>query len=176
MLNILSNTPTWVIILFFVMLYLGIKRCYTRTMNPARLILLPLIFLVLSLGHLFHLFRSVPMTLAYWLVGILAGVYLGRLHVGKKTVRVNKQKWLIEVPGDWTMLLLIMGIFVVEYMINYLQAVSSPIAQSALFPIVTIIITSLITGMTIGRNGTYFYLFLSAPHDETVLMKKGRRF
>lgn len=52
----MNHIPTWVIILFFVLLYLGIKRCYSRILSVKQLALIPVVFTVIGLRSAFQLF------------------------------------------------------------------------------------------------------------------------
>jgi len=150
--------PIWVFVLFFVMLFIGIKRCYKRRVKSPKLVVLPIIVFILSVRHLREVSHPVML---FWVIGILIGILLGYLHVRKKQIAMISDR-VIEIPGDWSMLILIMGIFFIEFTINYVKAVNPILSHTLIFSLSVIGLSGLITGMTLGRNGTYFYKFIQA--------------
>jgi len=157
--------PIWVIFLFLVVIYIGIKRCFTRRIKVKRLIILPALFFILSIHKLTLIFQTMPLTILAWTIGVLIGIGFGCLHVKNKIIYVDKENMLVEIPGDWTMLLLIISIFAIEFIIHYAEAVSPLLAQTMWFYLSTIFISGLIIGTVFGRNGSYFYKFLKVKNQ-----------
>ena len=115
----MSSVPTWVYILFIVLVYLGIKRCYTRVFHIKRLLIVPVIFIFISLRGAFGLFSFNEIFVLYLLVGCLVGLFIGHLQVRNKIIKADKSRQLIQTPGDITMLIMLLVIFGIEFFIHY---------------------------------------------------------
>ncbi|MDF2529902.1 MAG: hypothetical protein K0Q57_782, partial [Gammaproteobacteria bacterium] len=81
-------------------------------------------------------------------------------HKRNANLIIDRAKGLVTVPGDWSMLALIMLIFVVEFAINATEA-SGP-STTWWFGPLALSISGLITGMALGRNGIYLYRYFTA--------------
>lgn len=158
----MSNVPIWVYVLFFILLYLGIKSCYTRTVSLKRLIILPVIFIYLSLQGTNKLFHFSPTVILLLLIGGCLGFFIGSYYVRSRNVRADKQEHLIEIPGDITMLILVLCIFFIEFFIHYAVESHQSIAGFVAFRFCAVTLSGLITGITIGRNTTYFLKYIRA--------------
>ena len=66
---ILSGTPVWVWALFAYLLFRGITALRAREMTPARMLVLPVIFLVWALAGMFFELAAWPVALAAFVVG-----------------------------------------------------------------------------------------------------------
>lgn len=158
----MNHIPTWVFVLFFVLVYLGIKRCYTRTLSLERLALIPVIFVVISLRSAFQLFGISALSFIFLLVGGLIGFLMGYYLVRNSRVLADKEKRLIQVPGDISMLIMIITIFCIEFFIHYSIDAHWTIAASPLFKALAIILTGSVVGVSIGKNLTYFLKYRRA--------------
>jgi len=168
----LSSIPIWVYLLFFGLLYLGIRRCVTSTMKLSRLIILPAALLWLSLDGLWHSLHLTYHSIWIYVLAIIIGCGLGLLHVKKTQIRADKIQHLIEIPGDWTYLILIMAIFIINFAIHYVIAVSPSVTHAPLLVMSILFISGLVIGLTIGRNGCYLFKFMQAPHVPLTLPHK----
>lgn len=162
----MSSIPAWVYLLFIGLLYLGIKRGFTTTMKVKQLVILPIALLWLSLHGLLQSFPMTYHTIWSYILGIAIGCGLGFLHLKRIQIRADKKRGLIEIPGDWTYLGLIMAIFIIEFIIHYLMAVANSITHVPLFVIPILFISGLVVGITIGRNGCYLYKFINTSHAD----------
>lgn len=158
----MSNVPTWVYVVFFVLLYLGIKRCYTRVITVERIAIVPAVFILLSLRSTASLFHfSLVGFLLLFLGGIIGGL-LGHLHVRNRVIRADRQKHLIEIPGDISMLIMVMFIFVIEFFIHYAFDANWEIVKIDLFKNAAVILSGVVVGISVGRNITYFLKYQKA--------------
>lgn len=161
----LSHVPTWVFILFFVLLYLGIKRCYTRILSLGRLAIIPAVFVVIGLRNTLQLFGLTSSGILAWAVGVAIGVLLGYLLVKNSLIKADKSKRLIQIPGDITMLIMVMLIFFVEFFVHYAVADHWALADQLLFKPLAVMLSGLVAGVSIGKNSGYF---LKYRHAESV--------
>jgi hypothetical protein len=158
----MNHIPTWVFVLFFVLLYLGIKRCYTRTLSLERLALIPVIFIVIGLRSALQLFGVSVMGFILLLGGSLIGYLIGYYLVKNSRVLADKEKRLIQVPGDISMLIMVMTIFCIEFFIHYSIEAHWTIAHSPLFKALAMILTGSVVGVSMGKNVTYFLKYRQA--------------
>lgn len=160
----MASIPTWVYLLFIGLLYLGIKRGFASTVKVRRLLVIPILFLWLSLHSALKLFPINDLNVLSYIVGVIIGGGLGFLQLKSIQITADKQQGLLRIPGDWSFIILIMTIFIVEFSINYLAAIGSPVLHMPAFAITALLISGLIVGNTIGRNGCYLYKFINASH------------
>ncbi len=163
----MSHVPTWVYILFLALLYLGIKRCFTRTMPVDRLALAPLIFIFLSLRSNLSLFGVGLGIILSLILGALCGMLIGHLQVKNRTILADKTKKLIQIPGDISMLIMIMAIFFIEFFIHYAIDAHWQISANASVRILAIVLSGVVVGISVGRNLTYYWKFMHA-HSQSL--------
>lgn len=156
------NIPSWVFILFLILLYLGIKRCFTQIVSVKRLAIVPIAFVFMSLRSATHLFADDAMIWMYLTGGMVFGAFLGHFQVRNRYIRADKNKNLIEIPGDISMLILLMGIFAIEFFIHYSLEAHLEITSSDMFRIAAMAMSGLMVGISVGRNLTYFYKYTQA--------------
>lgn len=167
----MSHVPTWVYILFFILLYLGIKRCYTRVVTIERIAIVPAVFIFLSLRSTVSLFHFSLLGFLLLLLGGIIGSLLGHLHVRKRVVRADKQKHLIEIPGDISMLIMVMSIFAIEFFIHYAFDAHWAIAQIDVFKNAAVILSGIVVGISTGRSITYFLKYQQAESVDLIATK-----
>lgn len=158
----MNHVPTWVFVLFFVLLYLGIKRCYTRTLSLERLALIPAIFIVIGLRGALQLFGFSVIGFILLLAGGLIGFLIGHYLVKYSRVLADKEKRFIQVPGDISMLIMVMTIFCIEFFIHYSMEAHWVIAHPSLFKAFAMILTGSVIGISVGKNMTYFLKYCQA--------------
>jgi len=168
----MHQVPTWVFILFFVLVWLGYKRCFTRTIRLERLFLMPAIFVFMNLNGVISLFQFTAGVLILYLLGLAGGAVSGHFQVRNRIIRADRVKRLIEVPGDLAMLFLVIGIFIIEFFIHYAVEANWSISTNSAFPFIAIMASGLISGISVGRNSTYFYKFLNATSTALILEKE----
>ncbi len=165
----MGSIPVWVYILFVGLIYIGIKRCYTRVIAVERLVIIPLVFIIISLHGTLKLFQHDSIVWIYLLLGGFVGLLIGHFQVRYRVIQADKKNHLLRVPGDISMLVLLLIIFSIEFFIHYSIDANLPISNSHLFRIIAICLSGGIVGVSIGRNATYFYKYSKA--DSVTLRK-----
>jgi hypothetical protein len=155
----MNNVPTWVYMLFFLLLYIGIKRCYTRVISVNRIIVVPIVFIFLSIRNTITLFDFSWIGFFLLVFGGCAGALLGCFQAKNRVIRSDKVKRLIEIPGDISMLLMVMLVFFIEFIIHYAVDAHWMIAQYGAFKNVAVILSGIVVGISAGRSATYFYKY-----------------
>lgn len=165
------NIPIYVYILFVVLIYIGYKRCFYRVIKVQRLGLLPGIFIFLSMYTMYQLFYVNLLTLGFLGFGGVIGIALGFNYVEKVKVHADHLEKLIAIPGDWTNMLLILGIFAFEFFLHYAVEASLSISKTFLFEPIAVTILGLIAGMAVGRNVSYFLKYRKSLHESLNVTK-----
>lgn len=162
----MSHVPVWVYVVFFILLNLGIKRCYTRVSAIERIAIVPVAFILLSLHSTIAFFGFSITVISLWLLAGITGVFLGYLHVKNRIIRADKNKKLIEIPGDISMLIMLMSIFSIEFFIHYAFDARLAIIQVDAFKNIAIFLSGLIVGVSAGRNLNYLLKYNQASSVE----------
>lgn len=149
----MSHIPFYVYPLFAALLWLGVTRCFPRTIRVERLIITPVLIAALGIQGFSGLFPAAgALDLAASLLGLLAGLLAGYHHGRRWAVRVDKGARLITVPGDPMLLVIILATFFFEFVLHY--GVESGAAWAAGEPTrhIAAAIWGLFAGMSAGRN------------------------
>jgi hypothetical protein len=131
--EILKHTPSWVFVLFFVLLAMGYFQSKDRTVSRGRVSILPVAMIALSFYGVFSAFAIVPVGLVSWVVGVLAAVWLGVRIAAPRGVAFSIDTQLFSVPGSWLPLALMMAIFFTKYAVGIIQGRHLPIANEPVF-------------------------------------------
>lgn len=167
----MSHVPSWVYILFLILLYMGITGCFKRVVKLKRLILMPAVFVWFSADNLYKASTVSAYQIIFFVIGGLIGIFLGYLHVRKTVIRADKKQQLVELPGDWTILILIMVIFIVQFAIHYLLASDPSLEQNHFSMGLIMMISGATTGLVVGRNLAYLHKYNIALHEDLQLTK-----
>jgi len=162
----MSHVPSWVYLLFFGLVYMGIKGCFKRVIKTKLLILLPALFVWFSSESLYKAAQISFFHIIFYSIGALIGLYLGYLHVRKGIIRADKEQFLVELPGDWTILVLILIIFIIQFAVHYILAADPSLSRSGGVMALILFISGAATWVVVGRNLTYFYKFTKAHHEK----------
>ena len=130
---ILQHTPVWVWGLLAGLVALGLAQTRDREMSLARVTILPLVMLALSLSGVFNTFGHSPVALGGWAAGVGAALALARQFVAVRGARFARQTATLQVPGSWLPLVLIVGLFAVKYIAGASLALHPSLATDAAF-------------------------------------------
>lgn len=160
----MTHIPPYVLILFVFLIYTGVKQVRPRKMHIFRLLVVPAIFVFVSFHNFFEFFPTPYLIcIAYAIVGALAGILIGYVHVKSWTVTVNKASKTISIPGDYLMLVVFLVFFSFEFAIHYVVGAHLVSLTSLLFQSLAAFIYAFFSGMSVGRNVT-LGCFWFAPH------------
>jgi hypothetical protein len=151
--QILAETPKWVFVIFFVLLYYGYMQSKTRMVGKGRVVILPVIMTLLSIGGVFSSFGGQPASLLAWVAGFAAAVGVNRIIRAPAGVRFDPATKRFHLPGSWTPFGLMMVIYFAKYAIGATTALRPDIVATSTFAVVL----SCIFG---GLSGTFFARFL----------------
>lgn len=147
--------PAYVYVLFCVLVYLGAKRCFPRSMRPERTLVFPLAFLALGATSLHRLFpdaRFAAQALA--LILIVLGAAIGWLHASRWRLLFAQTSDGLKVtlPGDPTLLVTLLLSFFIKFAQHYALAVHASWATSTAFEFLSFAAWGALAGMPLGRS------------------------
>lgn len=158
----LVHTPWWVYVVLYVLIQRGVAARRANVAPLWRLAILPVLFAGLDIEGIIRNKAISAAMLPLWLVGLAAGAALGHALVRHVRVRADHAHWLIGLPGDATVLPLILVIFALKYAVSYTVAAAPALAQETAFLVLVLLIGGFCTGIFAGRFGTYAVKFRRA--------------
>jgi hypothetical protein len=130
---IIQHTPAWVWGLLTALIALGLWQTRDREMTLARVTILPLVLIALSLSGVLSAFGHMPLALGGWAAGAGAALVFGRQFVAVRAARWSAQAGLLHVPGSWLPLVLIVGLFCIKYVAGVSLSMHPALAADAAF-------------------------------------------
>ena len=161
-----TGTPAWVYILFFYLLFIGIKSMKTGVVSLKKLFILPIIFFFMSLHTLLASFDLTVGSVVIYIVSLALGSWVGWLFAKNKVLAFDKKHHLIKLQGSATTLILVLLIFSIKYYFGYALAVDPTRVQDFTFRSLMIASSGIITGIFIGRAFLYLHKRSKAPHTD----------
>jgi len=155
-----THTPTWVYVLFAYLVWRGVKALRTRTVSFKRLLIVPIVFIWLSIHSLLMVQSNVYNYGAY-IVAILLGILAGYEMIHHMDITVDKQHRLLKLPGSSMTLWLVMFIFFTKYLFGAMLGFNPAFAKVLGFTVPMLLISGVCTGMFIGRTICYVHKMCS---------------
>jgi hypothetical protein len=158
---ILRNTPNWVWGLLASLLALGISQLRDRTASLARVSLLPVAMTIFSVwGTLSALDGSPHLAgaIAAWLIA--AAIAFALLAPGRAAAQFDPVRRSYRLSGSVVPLLLIVGIFLVKYVVGVELAMAPRLIQNAQYALVVAALYGAFTGVFVGRASRLWRLAL----------------
>ena len=118
--DILSNTPTWVFVLFAVIAAMGARRLRDDERDVRRVCLIPVLFIVFGLLRLSQ--HDDAGAISAWLVAASAGLVIGSL--AHPVMRATPGSFRVFLAGSMWPLARIMAIFGAHYFLNVAAVLS----------------------------------------------------
>ncbi|WP_322077688.1 hypothetical protein [Burkholderia cepacia] len=150
----LLHLKPYVYVMFCVLLYIGIKRCFPREVPAARPLISPVAFGMLGIVSLNGLFPHAGIDANAIALGAgVSGAALGWLHASRWRLeyRPASSGLRVRLPGDASLLVTLMLTFVAETGIHYAVAVHAPRAAASGFVMLSFAVWGVLVGMTLGR-------------------------
>lgn len=160
----ISGTPWWVWVLFAYIIVIGLKAKNARVVPLYKLLIVPLLFVSLTL----HTLTEVPMTevnILGFIAPTLLGLGLGFWQIWRLHLKVDKKRKLLHIPGSWVTLVLVLVIFSSKYYFEYTETINPLIVEQVSFVVAMLVISGLCTGIFIGRAVCYLYRFRTMMHE-----------
>lgn len=158
LLQIIERTPAWVWALLAGLVALGIWQSLPRRLPARRALVMPLVFLTLSLVGLLTTFAAALLPLLAWLAGVALAVFVARPLVSPRGARWDAQHALFHVPGSLLPLVLIIVLFAIKYAVGVALALQPGLARDAGFDIAVGLAYGLFSGLFLARAGALWQL------------------
>lgn len=158
---ILRNTPIWVWGLLASLLALGASQLRDRTASLARVSLLPVAMTIFSVSGTLSAFGKSPHlagAVAAWLIA--AAIAFAVLAPGRAAAQFDPVRRSFRLPGSVVPLLLIVGIFLVKYVVGVELAMAPRLAQDAQYALTVAALYGAFTGVFVGRSARLWRLAL----------------
>ena len=167
---VLRGTPLWVWGLLAGLLVLGISQLRDRTASLLRVSLLPLAMSLFSVSGTASALGGSPhraMALSAWLIAAaiaFAVALLARGRGGAASAQYDPARRLFLLPGSVVPLLLIVGIFLVKYVVGVDLAMAPQLVQEAPYVLTVAALYGAFTGVFVGRASGLWRLWLRRAH------------
>ncbi len=131
--QIITQTPLWVWAILVALVWVGLKQTLPRSVSLRRITVLPLVMVGLSLAGMVTAFGTGNHTLLAW--GIAAAVAVSVVMTRNLPHGSQYNVWTesFQIPGSWTPLVLMMGIFITKYAVGVTLVMHPELARDALF-------------------------------------------
>lgn len=129
----LSHLPVWPFAVLLVLIALGIWQSRSRVVSPIAPAVLAVAFLLYSIYGVVSSFGATLSALGPWVAAVLLSVVAGRPAFGPPAVTRLPETRKIQLPGSWLPLALMMGIFVVKFIVGFVEGARLPGGQQAWF-------------------------------------------
>ncbi len=133
LLEILKRTPPWVFVLFAALVFFGVMQSRTRQVTLARVTILPVVLIGLSLSGLLGSFggnANTGFAIAAWLAALATAVLINRYAKWPRNVVYTASTRTFLVEGSWLPLAVMMTIFFTRYAVTVALAMNPGLAAS----------------------------------------------
>ena len=151
--QILKNTPIWVWAILAALIYLGSKQLKARVVKRYSVLIAPVVFLFVGLMAA----GRGPVGLATWAVS-LTSLAVVTFFVWQPTggARYEPSGDRLHMPGSVVPMLLMLAIFLLNYVINVVLAINPSYRGELVWQVVPALILGALSGVFIGRAATLF--------------------
>jgi len=150
---VLRQTPLWVWGLLVAFLALGISQLRDRTASLARVSLMPFAMTLFSVSGTFSAFGATPhlaMVISAWLIA--AALAFALVARGRADgAQYDPARRLYRLPGSAVPLLLIVGIFLVKYVVGVDLVMAPQLVRDTQYVLCVAALYGAFTGVFIGR-------------------------
>ncbi len=160
--QIISNTPTWVFVLFLALLVMGLLQLKPMVRAYRRVLIFPLIFLIWSCYGVISSFGWSPTTLLPWAASYVLSAWLVAQLRPDIATRFYPETQTFYVAGSVVPLTLMMGIFFLKYFVGVSTAMHTRFADSEAFAPVIGLLYGALSGVFAGRAGRLLKLAKSS--------------
>ncbi len=164
--EMILNTPWWVYLLLIYVVKRGLKARQTQVGSLARMFIFPILMFLLSIDTLYRTDALTGVNIGCWVLTLLLGAVIGWYLVAQQALKVDRQKHLIFCPGTWSVLILVLVIFVSKYAFATIQATNIILAKNPIFILSNLSVSGVFTGIFLGRLACYLHRYFTLPHTD----------
>lgn len=151
--QILKGTPIWVWAILLALVYLGSKQLKARVVKRQSVLIAPVAFLFLGLMAA----GRGPVGFATWAVSLI-GLAALTFFVWQPTAGARHEASgdRLHMPGSVVPMLLMLSIFLLNYMINVVLAIHPAYRDELVWQVGPALVLGALSGVFIGRAATLF--------------------
>jgi hypothetical protein len=150
--TILQKTPVWVWGILVVLVVLGLLQSAPRTLSVRRILLLPLAMTALSLHGTFNTFPPAAWSWLMWVgAALVTATWFASADLPAGT-RFDAQRRLLEIPGSWQPMVLMMAIFFTRYVVGVVLAMAPALTHDPATAAIVSSIYGALSGVFLGRT------------------------
>ena len=131
--QILTNTPKWVFVLFVALVWMGFKQMLPRRVGLNRMTIMPLAMTSLSLYGVTSAFGDSPQALLTWLAGAAVAFTLNFQLRSASQITYDAASRSFQMPGSVVPMALFMGIFFTKYAVGISLGMQPSLAHNSSF-------------------------------------------
>ncbi len=150
---VLRQTPLWVWGLLTAFLALGVSQLRDRSASLARVSLMPVAMTLFSVSGTYSAFGATPhlgLAISAWLIAaVLAFALVARGRAGG--AQYDPAQRLYRLPGSAVPLMLIVGIFLVKYVVGVDLVMAPQLVQDTQYVLCIAALYGAFTGFFVGR-------------------------
>jgi len=162
----LTHTPWWVYLLLAYLLRMGIKASQTRIVALKKLFIIPIIFSAMSVHTVLDSFQLTGLAVGILASNLLLGIMIGWYQVYRLAIQVDRQHGLIQIPGTWSTLIIILIIFATKYYFGYELAMDPQLTEDLGFEFAMLGVSGVCTGLFIGKLISYLIKYFHLPQTD----------
>lgn len=155
MIAIILGTPLWVWPLLAYLLWSGWRATGQHEFRPPGSLILPGAFLLLSVRSLLLREGMPVLVIVVWVIGAAAGAAAGWLTAKRAEARPREDLRALEVPGTWSILILSLVVFAVQYAIGYWRATQPELLEQPPLTGVMPLVSAASTFFFVGRAAAF---------------------
>lgn len=129
----LAHIPTWVFLVFALLVALGVWQSRPRVVSPIAPVVLAVAFPLYSLYGVVSSFGAAVSTLLPWIAGLALSILAGQRVFGPRDLARIPGSTRVRIPGSWMPFALMMGIFLAKFAVGFVQGARLPVGQQAWF-------------------------------------------
>lgn len=161
--HLLSDTPWWVYVIFIILINVGVKSIKNQVIPLGKLFIMPAVFTAFSLHTLISSVAFNYVNIAVWLGSLLLMAVVGWLQIARYPIKVDRENYLLKLPGTWSTLLIVLLIFAIKYYFGYQLASKPELLGEPAFEMSLLAVTGFCTGYFLGKLSCYIFRFIKEP-------------
>ncbi len=163
--HILSSTPSWVFVLFVVLLALGLRQTRTFRASLTRIAILPVAMKTLAVVGVVSAFGGASVALVGWIAAAAVAAAIVVRRPLPDSTRFDTSTRTFEIAGSVVPLALMMGIFFTKYAVAVQLAIHPALAHQTGFALVGGAVYGAFSGIFAARG---IRLLMLAMRDSRV--------
>tara|TARA_R110000744_G_scaffold243020_1_gene360031 strand:+ start:75 stop:572 length:498 start_codon:yes stop_codon:yes gene_type:complete len=149
---LISHTPIWVFVVFFILLFLGFIQTKVRVVAVKTVFILPVAMIMFSFFGVYAVFGLSFLALSLWAMGLVTTLVIGLKLDYPKLVSFDAQCNKLTIPGSWVPLVFMMAIFFTKYFVGFAVARELPIVNEDLFMVLLSLLYGAFSGVFLSRS------------------------